>query len=310
MNAMKGQLRGDGMASTSADQFLREFAQITRLKEPLAPFTQLRIGGPAEVLIRPRSFDELAAVQKRALDAGSAFRVLGAGGNLLVNDEGVDGVVVLLDAPAFGELQVRGRVVHAGCGARLAGLIACAAEHNLAGLEPLVGLPGSVGGALRLNAGDRTSDIGQFVQRVEVLDSQAARQSRNHDDMRLNSSYNHLDDVVLLTAEFELEPDQPEAIVKRLRKAWIQRKANQPFSYQAAGQLFKDPAGLNAAGLIEQAHLAGTRVGGAQISDRNANYIVAEPGTKARDVLRLIDLVRTKVDERFHVELELAMSVW
>jgi len=298
------------MAARDALAHLKEFAAITTPGEPLAPHTLLKIGGPAEALLRPRSVQELTAVQKRALEAGLPFRVLGAGGNLLVRDEGVPGVVVLLDAPAFTQLEAQGRRVRAGCGARLAALIAHAAHHNLAGLEVLVGLPGSVGGALRLNAGDRSSDIGQFVRQVEVLDSHAARQTRDHDDVRLNSSYNHLDDAVLLTAEFELEPDQPEAIVKRLRKAWIQRKASQPFSYQAAGQLFKNPPGLSAAALIEQAHLAGTKVGGAQVSDRNANYVVAEPGTSARDVLRLIDLVRSKVEERFHVELELAISVW
>lgn len=298
------------MASTNAPAQLKEFAAITTVNAPLAPHTLLKIGGPAEVLLRPRSAEELIAVQKRALETGLAFRVLGAGGNLLVRDEGVSGVVVLLDAPAFTHIETQGKRVRAGCGAHLSALIAATTRHGLAGLEALVGLPGSVGGALRLNAGDRSSDIGQFVRQVEVLDSHAARQTRDHDDVRFNSSYNHLDDVVLLTAEFELEPDQPEVIVRRLRKAWIQRKANQPFSYQAAGQLFKNPPGLSAAGLIEQAHLPGTKVGGAQISDRNANYVIAEPGTSARDVLRLIDLVRSKVEERFHIDLELAISVW
>jgi UDP-N-acetylmuramate dehydrogenase len=298
------------MAPTIALGHLKDFAAIARAQEPLAPFTLLKIGGPAEALVRPRSIAELSAVQKRVLEAGLPFHVLGGGGNLLISDDGVKGVVVLLDAPAFTDLQSQGRRVRAGCGARLAALIAHAAQHNLAGLEALVGMPGTVGGALRLNAGERSSDIGQFVRQVEVLDSHAAQQTRDHDDLRFNSSYNHLDDAVLLTAEFELEPDQPEAIVKRLRKAWIQRKASQPFSYQAAGQLFKNPAGLSAAGLIEQADLAGTRVGGAQVSARNANYVVADPGTSAQDVLRLIDLVRSKVEERFHVELELAISIW
>jgi UDP-N-acetylmuramate dehydrogenase len=113
-----------------------------------------------------------------------------------------------------------------------------------------------------------------------------------------------------LSAEFELEPDAPGDIVKRMRKAWIQRKASQPFSFQAAARIFKDPRGLSAAALIEQAGLAGTRVGGAEVSDRDANFFVADPGTSARDVLRLIDLVRSRVQERFHVELELEISVW
>ena len=161
-----------------------------------------------------------------------------------------------------------------------------------------------------LNAGDRTSDIGQFVRRVEVLDRQATVQIREHDDLRFSSTGSSLDDPVLLSAEFELETERPEAIVKRLRKSWIQYKATQPYSYQTAARVFKNPPGLNAAGLIEQTGLVGTKVGGAMVSDRNPNYVVVEPGTSARDVLGLITLIRTRIQDRFQVELELAISVW
>ena len=113
-----------------------------------------------------------------------------------------------------------------------------------------------------------------------------------------------------MSAEFGLETDQPDAILKRLRKAWIQYKATQPFSFQTAARIFKNPTGLNAASLIEQTGLVGAKVGGATVSDRNPNHVVVEPGTSARDVLRLIDLIRTRVQDRFHLELELAISVW
>ena len=119
-----------------------------------------------------------------------------------------------------------------------------------------------------------------------------------------------LDDPILLAAEFDLDTERPESIVKRLRKSWIQFKATQPFSYQSATRIFKNPPGLNAAALIEQTGLVGTKVGAAFISERNANYIVADPGATASDVLRLIDLVRSRVMDRFHLELELAVSVW
>ena len=289
---------------------LKEFGDITRAGEPLAPFTLLKVGGPAEAVVRPRSVQELRAVLTRCLQAKLPVRVLGGGGNLLVSDEGVKGVVLRLDAPAFAQLQTEGRRVRAGCGATLTALIAHAAHSNLAGLETLVGLPGTVGGALFLNAGDRSSDIGQYVKQVEVLDSQAQVQVRGHDDLRFTSTGSNLDDPVLLSADFELEADSPDAIVKRLRKAWIQRQASQPFSFQNAGRMFKNPPGLSAAALVEQAGLVGTKVGGAHVDDRNANYVVADRGTAARDVLRLIDLVRARVAERFNVELELAISVW
>jgi UDP-N-acetylmuramate dehydrogenase len=298
------------MASKNVLAELKDFADCIQTNASLAPFTQLKMGGPAEVLILPRSLDELSAVLKRCFDQQLRFRILGSGGNVLVHDEGVKGIVLRLAAPAFTQISTNGSQLKAGCGATLAAVIANATHHGLAGLETLVGLPGTIGGALLLNAGDRTSDIGQFVRRVEVLDNQASVQMREHDELRFTSTGTILDDPVLLSAEFDLEPERPESIVKRLRKSWIQFKATQPFSYQSAARIFKNPPGLNAAVLIEQTGLIGTKVGAAIVSDRNPNYIVVEPGAFARDVLRLIDLIRTRVHERFHLELELAISVW
>jgi UDP-N-acetylmuramate dehydrogenase len=167
-----------------------------------------------------------------------------------------------------------------------------------------------VGGALRHNAGDRAGDIGQYVRRVEVVDGTGAAHTRERDDLRFAYRSSNLDDPVIVAAEFELDQDAPDGIVKRMRKAWIQRKGAQPFSFQAAARIFRDPRGLSADGLIEQADLAKTRVGGAEVSERHANFIVAHSGATARDVLRLIDLIRSRVQERFGVELELEISVW
>ncbi len=294
--------------ATPAD--LQQFADICQTDAALAPFTQLKLGGPADLLVQPRSRDELIAVVKRCFDRQLRFRILGHGGNVLVHDEGVKGIVLRFSAPVFTQVAAQGRRLKAGCGATIAAVIAHATRNGLAGLETLVGLPGTIGGALLLNAGDRTSDIGQFVRRVEVLDNQVTVQTREHDELRFSSTGAMLDDPILLAAEFELDAERPESIVKRLRKSWIQFKATQPYSFQAATRIFKNPPGLNAAALIEQTGLVGTKVGAALVSDRNANYIVAEPGASARDVLRLIDLVRSRVLDRFHVELELAVSVW
>ena len=115
---------------------------------------------------------------------------------------------------------------------------------------------------------------------------------------------------MILSVVFEMERDDPQAVLKRMRKAWILRKASQPLTFQAAGRIFQNPRGLSAAALIEQAGLAKTRVGGAEVSDRDANFIVVHAGATARDVLRLIDLVRSRVQERFGVELELEITVW
>ena len=238
------------------------------------------------------------------------MRMLGGGGNLLVRDEGVRGVVVRLSAPAFTGVVTEGKRVRAGCGATLASLISRAARSGLAGLETMVGIPGTVGGAIRHNSGDRAVEIGQFVSHIDVLDRAGRPQVRDRDELRFAYGACNLDDPVYVAAEFELETDRADAISKRMRKSWIQRKAAQPFSFQAAARIFKDPAGLSAAALLDQAMLVGTKVGGAQVSDRDANYIIAEPGTSARDVLRLIDLMRSRVQERFHLDLELAISAW
>jgi UDP-N-acetylmuramate dehydrogenase len=289
---------------------LADFADIVKHDEPLAPYTYLKLGGAAEWLIQPRSREELSAVVQRCSRDRIPLRVLGSGCNILVRDEGVRGAVLRLHEPAFTEVTVQDKRVRAGTGAAVSALISQAARHGLAGLETLVGIPGTVGGALRCNAGDRTGDIGQFVRLVEVLDSRGDVQVRERDELRFEYHWSNLDDPVLLTAEFELETDHADGIVKRMRKAWIQRKASQPLSFQAAGRVFKNPRGLNAAGLIVQAGLAKTRVGGAEISERDANFIIAHPGATSRDVLRLIDLVRSRVQERFGVELELEIAVW
>jgi UDP-N-acetylmuramate dehydrogenase len=142
------------------------------------------------------------------------------------------------------------------------------------------------------------------------MDERGEVETRQRDELRFAYRSSNLDEPVLLAADFELEADDADAIVKRMRRAWIQRQAGQPLSFQAAGRIFKNPRGLNAAQLIEQAGLAKTRVGGAEVSDRNPNFIVAHSGASARDVLRLIDLVRSRVKERFAVDLELEIAVW
>jgi UDP-N-acetylmuramate dehydrogenase len=287
-----------------------DFAEIIKRNEPLAPFTQLKLGGPAEMLAQPRTRDELAALVRRCFEDGVPLRVLGSGCNILVRDEGVRGVVLRLSEPAFTQSTVEGKTVRTGTGAAVSAVISQAARHGLAGLETLIGIPGTVGGALRVNAGNRSTDIGQFVRRVEVMDSHGATHVRERDELSFGDHVSNLDDPVLLSAEFVLDSDSPDAIVKRMRKAWIHRKAAQPFSFQSAGRVFKNPRGLSAAAMIEQAGLVRTKVGGAEVSDRDANYVVVQPGASTRDVLRLIELMRSRVKERFNVELEREMTIW
>ncbi len=289
---------------------LTEFESIVRSGEPLAPHTWFHLGGPAEYFAEPRTIEELQTLVRRSVDEGIHLRLLGGGSNVLVRDEGVPGMVVRLTAPAFSDIEAKGRRLIAGGGAKLGHLISVSVREGLAGLEPLVGIPGTVGGALHGNAGSRGGDIGQWTCRATVMTRTGELLVRERDDLTFAYRESSLDELVILQAEFELEQDDPEELTKRMQKYWIVKKAGQPLGHQSAGCIFKNPRGMSAGMLIEQAGLKGSRVGGAEVSDLHANFIVADSSATSQDVLRLIDLIRSRVAERLGVELETEIEVW
>ena len=289
---------------------LAEFNAITRPDEPLAPYTWLKVGGPAQYFIEPRHPEELVQVVQCCHAEQIPVRVLGGGSNLLVRDEGVGGVVLRLSGDAFARIDVDGTSVRSGAGALLSQLISRSVKAELAGLEVLAGIPGTVGGALRGNAGGRSGDIGQFVKSVKVLTAKGEVFMRSEDELLFSYRQSSLYEMVVLEGVFALHHGNPDEIVNRMRKIWIMKKATQPLSFQSAGCIFKNPRGLSAGALIEQAGLKGTRIGNAEISDRHANFIVTHPGAGSDDVLRLIDLARSKVAEQFGVDLELEINIW
>jgi UDP-N-acetylmuramate dehydrogenase len=237
-------------------------------------------------------------------------RVLGGGSNLLVRDEGVSGVVMSLGAAAFGRIQVAGRSLTAGGGAKLGHVISTAVREGLAGLESLVGIPGTLGGALHTNAGTLGGDIGQYTTSASVMNRKGEIVTRQKGEFRFGYRASSLDELVILEATLELEPGDPRSLTKQMQQAWILKRAEQPLFDQNSGQIFKSPGGVSAASLIEDARLDSAHVGDAAISDRNANFIVAGAKATSRDVLALIELVRKGVAERVGVELELAVEVW
>ena len=220
-------------------------------------------------------------------------------------------MVIHLESPAFSDVTVRGNIVEAGAAVPLTALISQTARAGLAGLEFLTGIPGTVGGALKGNAGDRQVAIGQRVRSATVIDASDEIQVRDRDDLSFADRESNLDEPVILSAEFELEESDPEAVVRRMRRIWIVKKENQPYGHQSSGCIFKNPTPDVPAGtLIDQAGLKGTRVGGAEVSDRHGNFIVAQPGATATDVLHLIDQIRQRVWQQFGYELELQIQVW
>lgn len=290
--------------------WLGGFEKIVRQDEPLAMHTWFQLGGPAQFLAEPRSPEELAALVRRCREHEVPLRVLGRGSNLLVREEGVRGVVVQLTASVFRQIQVQADEIRAGGGARLGRVVTTAVHEGLAGLEPLVAIPGSVGGALHLNASAIGTDIGHWTAAATVITETGEIVHRGRDELAFGYHRSGLDEPILLEARFCLQPDDPKELAHRLQKLWILKKAKQPMGHQSAGYIFKDPPGLSAGELIEQAGLKGTRIGGAVVCDRNANFIIAEPECTSQDVLRLIELLRQQVSDRLGVVLELALEIW
>jgi UDP-N-acetylmuramate dehydrogenase len=286
------------------------FEHIVREQEPLAPLCWLRLGGAAQFFAEPTSVEELAALVRKAAEAGLGVRVLGGGSNLLVRDEGVAGLVVSLAPAVFGRIAVSGRKITAGGGAKLGHVISAAVREGLAGLEPLVGIPGTIGGALHTNAGTLGSDIGQWTTSATVLNRKGEIQTRPRSELRFGYRDSSLDDLAILEATLELEPGDSQRLTKQMQQAWILKRASEPLSEQNTGMIFKSPGGVSAASLIQQSGIQAARVGEAEISPRNANFIVVGPRATSRDVLELIAQVRSAVVERTGVELEMALEVW
>jgi UDP-N-acetylmuramate dehydrogenase len=291
------------MAALTGIDYVRE-------NVPLAERTWLKVGGPAQYFAEPTSVDELHAVVKRCRDEGLQARLLGGGSNVLVRDEGVTGTIISLAHSSFAAIQVSGRHVTAGGGAKLANLVTTSVGAGLAGLEPLVGIPGTVGGALHGNAGTHGGDIGQWATRATVMTRAGEIFERQHDDLVFAYRQSSLDELVILEAQFELDEEDPTELTKRMQKQWIVKKALLPMTHENAGCIFKNPRGMSAGMLIDQCGLKGQQVGGAEVSQRHANFFVTQPGATARDVLQLIDVVRNRVAERMGVELETEIQIW
>ncbi len=212
-----------------------EFGGIVRTNEPMAHRVWFRLGGPAAYFASPRRIEELVGLLKRCREEGLDSRILGGGSNILVRDEGVTALVVLLESPFFSDVKVRDNIVEAGAAVPLTALISHSARAGLGGLEILTGIPGTVGGALRGNAGGRQGAIGQYVRRATVLDAANEIQVRERDDLNFANRESNLDEPVTLSAEFELEPEDPESVVRRMRRIWIIKKENQPYAHQRLG---------------------------------------------------------------------------
>ncbi len=286
------------------------FEKIVRRDEPLAMHTWFQLGGPAEFFAEPNNPDELIALVKRCREEEVPVRLLGDGSNVLVRDEGVSGMVIRLTAPAFSKIEIDAQSITAGGGATLGRVITSAVHRGLAGLETLIGIPGTLGGALHGNTGTHGGDVGQWTARATVITLTGEVVEHGRDELVFGYRQSSLDELVVLEAGLQLEEDDPRELARRMQKHWIVKKAAQPMGHQCAGCVFRNPRGASAGELIEDAGLKGTRIGGAVVSDRHANFIVAEPECTSQDVLRLIDLVSGQVHDRLGIELQRELEIW
>jgi UDP-N-acetylmuramate dehydrogenase len=289
---------------------LSGFEEFVRQGQCLAPYTWLKMGGAAEYFAEPRCVEELTELVQRCREEQVRVRLLGNGSNLLVCDEGVPGVVIRLVAPAFCSTTIAGNIVTAGGGAPLSQLVSCSVGAGLSGLESLVGIPGTVGGALHGNVGSHGGDIGQTTCQGTVLTASGEIITRSQADLNFSYRHSSLDELVILEGRFQLQPEDADELTRRMQKLWIVKRAEQPRDDQPCGSIFKDPGSMSAAEVIDQAGLKGTRIGGAEVSDRNANFIVTDEGTTSQDVIRLMKLVETQVSERMGIGLERDIRVW
>jgi UDP-N-acetylmuramate dehydrogenase len=283
---------------------------IVRSDVPLAPLTWFKIGGPARWLVEPTNVEELREAAARCLDNDIPVHVLGLGANLLVGDQGVNGAVFRLSQEYWRRVQFNGTTLEVGAGADIQRLILRSVQQGMAGLECLAGIPGTVGGAIRMNAGGKFGDIGALVNTVQVMDAEGTFFERTKDDLVFEYRTTNISAKFILGVTLELEEEDPDRIMKRTKEIWMYKRLTQPLATKSAGCMFKNPRGLSAGALIDQAGLKGMRVGGAEVSSKHANFIIAHAGCRADDVLKLVKLIREKVFDKNQIHLETEVQMW
>ena len=303
------------MTMTEAPNLARELgarlspASILKRDEPMAQHTTLRVGGPADVYVEPASELDLAAILKYCREHGTRFFVLGRGSNLLVRDGGFRGVVICLSQPEFSRIEILGERLRCGAGARLKNIAVEARRKGLSGLEFLEGIPGSIDGALRMNAGAMAGTTFDIVESVRVMDFGGAVRELPPQEMGVDyRCCAALKSHIALSAVLHGKPDTLESIAKRMAAFSQKRWSSQPAA-PSAGCMFKNPATIPAGRLIDELGLKGAKVGAARISQEHGNFLVNDGGATAKDVLELIDILKTKAMAERGIELHTEVEI-
>jgi UDP-N-acetylenolpyruvoylglucosamine reductase len=284
-------------------------ATVIRRDEPLAKRTTLRVGGPADFYVEPANEDDLSAILKLCARRAIPFFILGRGSNLLVRDGGIRGLVICLAHPAFGKIEIEGGIMRCGAGAKLKNVSVEARRNGLTGVEFLEGIPGSVGGALRMNAGAMGSQTFDAVESVRLIDFNGIVSEMAPDKMQVAyRACATLRDHVALAAVFKCSAASREEIEKRMKSFSEKRWDSQPAA-PSAGCIFKNPAAIPAGKLMDELGLKGTRVGGAVVSAEHGNFIINDGKATARDVLELIKVLKANVKTERGIELHTEVEI-
>ena len=279
------------------------------LNEPMSRHTSYGIGGPAGAYITPRDQDDLRRILHFADEQNIPVFFIGSGSNLLVADEGINGIVITL-IKSFNKLEIKGCHIYAETGVMLGHMVKHCIKQKLTGLETMVGVPGTLGGALMMNAGAFGSEISNCLKNVDVMT--LTGEIKQYSVKDIDFHYRHSSfkkDEIIMSANFVLKKATKQEIMNKRAKASAGRKETQPLRFRSAGSLFKNPKKDVAAGyLIDKAGLKGTHRGDAEISEKHANFFVNHGKANAEDIVFLIRLARKTVEKKFGINLELEVK--
>lgn len=281
-----------------------------RISEPLKNKTTFKIGGLARFFCEP---DDAAGLKLLIISARRykiRVFVIGSGSNILIADRGVNGLVLKLNSGSFKGITNRDNYLEAGSGLALAQLIQAATKTGLSGLESLAGIPGTVGGALCMNAGSGGKCIGDFVQKVKVMDYNGNTKVLHKKDIKFGYRRSSLGKYIILSARLRLAKKNKEEIKNNIKKFLEYRRSTQDITFPNAGCVFKNPSRESAGRLIDLCGLKGKRQGGAFVSLRHGNFILNQKNASTRDVLRLMSIIKKRVKHKFNINLEPEIKVW
>lgn len=273
------------------------------IDELMKNHTSFKVGGPVDILVTPENFQQVRDTIKLCKDNNVPYYIIGNGSNLLVKDGGIRGVVIKLCK--LNEIKVDGERIIIESGVELKTVSNCALEHSLTGFEFACGIPGSIGGAIAMNAGAYNGEISHVVESTKTIDNDGNIRILSKEELelgyRISSILKH--GYTVLEVTLKLEQGEYEKIKNRIDDLNKRRGEKQPLEYPSAGSTFKRPEGYFAAKLIEDTGLKGTAIGGAEVSQKHSGFIINKGNATARDILNLIKLVQDKVKEKFNVEL-------